>query len=231
MPVSRPSSPTFADCGRSEETVMAFDLTLYSDAKFTSPYVMSVFVSLTEKEVPFRTEIIDLDANENKTEPFARLSITRRVPTIVHGNFRLSESSAITEYIEEEFPAPGHAAVYPQDRQERALARQLQAWLRSDLLPIREERPTPTIFFDKPVDRPLSGHAKAAAEKLIAAACKLVPDGKANIFGDWCIADTDLALMLQRLIVNGDAVPFALVAYAERQWQRPSVQQWVTRPR
>jgi glutathione S-transferase len=26
------------------------------------------------------------------------------------------------------------------------------------------------------------------------------------MFGEWCIADTDLALMLNRLVLNGDAV-------------------------
>jgi glutathione S-transferase len=212
-------------------TMMTFDLTLYSDAKFTSPYVMSVFVSLIEKGVPFQVKIVDLDASENKAEPFSRVSLTQRVPTLIHDNFRLSESSAITEYLEDEFPAPSHAPVYPLGRRERALARQLQAWLRSDLLPIREERPTPTIFFKQPVDQPLSDRAKVAAEKLIAAARELIPEGRGNIFGDWCIADTDLALMLHRLIVNGDDVPSDLKAYAEDQWQRPSVQQWVTRQR
>jgi glutathione S-transferase len=53
----------------------------------------------------------------------------------------------------------------------------------------------------------------------------------ANLFGEWSIADVDLALMLNRLILNGDRVPAALVDYAQRQWQRPSVQAWVNLPR
>ncbi|MGX5660863.1 hypothetical protein ACWKWV_14205 [Castellaniella ginsengisoli] len=36
---------------------------------------------------------------------------------------------------------------------------------------------------------------------------QLLPARAANLFGNWCIADTDLALMLHRLIMNGDAVP------------------------
>ena len=36
--------------------------------------------------------------------------------------------------------------------------------------------------------------------------------------------DAELALMLQRLIQNGDAVPQRLKTYALQQWQRPSVQ-------
>jgi glutathione S-transferase len=210
---------------------MTQDLTLYADARSTSPYVMSVFVTLTEKKIPFQTRTVDLDANENRTGDFARMSLTRRVPAIVDGDFHLSESSAITEYLEEAYPAPGHAAVYPGDRRERAVARQVQAWLRSDLLPIREERSTQTVFLGTPTDRALTDRARAAAEKLIAAARDLIPVGAGNLFGAWCIADTDLALMLQRLIVNGDAVPPDLRAYAEYQWQRPSVRQWLDKAR
>jgi glutathione S-transferase len=47
------------------------------------------------------------------------------------------------------------------------------------------------------------------------------------LFDNWCIADTDLALMLNRLILNGDDVPDDLASYAARQWQRASVQLWI----
>ncbi len=210
---------------------MTHGLTLYADSHFTSPYVMSVFVTLTEKDIPFQIKTVDLDSDENKAEPYARLSLTRRVPTMAHGDFHLSESSAISEYLEEVFPVPLHAPVYPREPGQRAVARQVQAWLRSDLSPIREERSTQSIFFNKPIDRPLTAQARASADKLIAVASELVRDGTGHLFGHWCIADTDLALMLNRLIMNGDAVPSSLKAYAERQWQRASVQQWVKRAR
>jgi glutathione S-transferase len=210
---------------------MTHNLTLYADARFTSPYVLSVFVTLIEKKIPFQTIIVDLEANENRTANFARMSLTQRVPAIVDGDFHLSESSAITEYLEEAYPAPAHTAVYPQDRRQRAVARQIQAWLRSDLLPIREERSTQTVFLGPPTGRPLTERANAAAETLIAVARTLIPTGTGNLFGSWCIADTDLALMLQRLIVNGDAVPPDLRTYAEYQWQRPSVRQWLDKVR
>jgi glutathione S-transferase len=38
-------------------------------------------------------------------------------------------------------------------------------------------------------------------------------------------------MMLQRLIVLGDAVPQQLCDYANHQWRRPSVQQWINRKR
>ena len=103
--------------------------------------------------------------------------------------------------------------------------------LRSDFLPIRLERPTPTIFYQQPVSTPLSVAAQTASRKLYAGASELLSHGGANLCGGWSIADVDLALMLNRLIMNGDQVPLPLVRYAKAQWERPSVQGWVHRER
>jgi glutathione S-transferase len=198
-------------------------LRLYVDAQFTSPYAMSVFVALREKGIEFELSPLDLDAFENQSEDYASLSLTQRVPTLVHGDFALSESSAITEYLEDVLP---QTPVYPQELTQRAKARQVQAWLRSDLLPIRQERSTLVVFYGLK-SAPLSPAAESAARKLIGAAHALLADGREYLFGQWSIVDVDLALMLNRLILNGDAVPSALVEYAQRQWQRPAVQEWV----
>ena len=138
----------------------------------------------------------------------------------------MSESSAITEYLEELFPVPDYINVYPEDPRQKAKARQVQAWIRSDFMSIREERSTEVVFC-KPSDKPLSDAAIAEAEKLFAAADSLIKGDTVNLFNDWCIADTDLALMLNRLILNGDEVPENLKNYARHQWKRPSVQLWV----
>jgi len=138
----------------------------------------------------------------------------------------LTESTAITEYLEETFPAPEYIALYPKDKRQRARARQVQAWLRSDLLQLRAERDTETVFFGKAC-APLTPAGQAAAAKLIHAADQLVQGP--NLFGDWCLADVDLTVMLNRLILNGDEVPQKLKDYAAGQWQRPSVQQWLER--
>ena len=198
-------------------------LRLYVDSVYTSPYAMSVFVTLREKGLAFDTVTLDLDAGQNQTADFARLSVTRRVPTLVEGDFALSESSAITEYLEQVYPT---TPVYPADPKQRARARQVQAWLRSDLLPIRQERSTLVVFCGQKRP-PLSAEAQAAATKLITAAQALLADNREYLCGQWSIADVDLAVMLNRLILNGDAVPTQLVAYAQRQWQRPSVREWV----
>lgn len=196
---------------------------LYVDSLFTSPYAMSVFVTLREKGLAFDTITLDLDAAQNQTTDFAQLSVTQRVPTLVDGEFALSESSAICEYLDELYP---ETRVYPSDPQQRARARQVQAWLRSDLLPIRQERSTLVVFCGQKGPA-LSPVAESAAHRLIGAAQVLLAGNPENLFGNWSIADVDLAVMLNRLILNGDRVPAELVAYAQRQWQRPSVQAWV----
>lgn len=201
-------------------------MTLWSDSSHLSPYVFSVYVALKEKGLTFNLQPIDLNSGDNLLPGWDGYDLTRRVPMLERGNFRLSESSAIDEYLEEVFAPPVWARIYPQDREKRAQARQIQAWLRSDLMAIREERPTSVVFIgDK--RPPLSTNGSLAAEKLLSTALKFLPEGQNNLFGEWSIADSDLAVMLNRLILNGDEVPERLKAYAAFQWQRSSVQQWL----
>jgi glutathione S-transferase len=200
---------------------------LYVDSNFASPYALVAFVSLVEKGLSFEVKPLELFANAHREAGFTSTSITSRVPTLVHEEFALSESSAICEYIDEAFGGP---ALFPADVRERARARQIQAWVRSDLMPIREERPTWVVFCG--AKRPeLSPRAIEATNRLFAAALQLLDGGSENLFGEWSIVDVDLAMMLQRLVAHGDTVPHRLSDYANRQWLRPSVQQWINHAR
>jgi glutathione S-transferase len=185
---------------------------------------MSVFVSLHEKGLPFELSTVDLGIGANHEPAYAAVSLTQRVPTLIHGDWALSESSSITEYLDEVFPG---MPLYPKDRHQRARARQVQAWLRSDLTPIKLERSTEFVFY-QPAEAPLSGEAIVAANKLFAVAEALLPTHSDDLFGEWCIADVELAMMLNRLVLNGDYVPQRLADYAAHQWKRPSVRRWVT---
>jgi glutathione S-transferase len=200
---------------------------LYVDDRYLSPYAMSVFVVLREKSLPFEMVALDLEAGAHRQRPFAKASITQRVPTLVDGDFALSESSAIDEYLEDVYP---ETRLYPSEPKARARARQVQAWLRSDLMPIREERSTEVLFY-RPIDRPLSAAAQASAARLFTAAEELLGGAAAQLFDRWSIVDLDLALMLNRLVLNGDPVPARLAAYAQKQWERPSVRLWVDQQR
>jgi len=201
---------------------MTEPLALYVDAQYASPYAMSAFVALTVKQQPFELRTVDLSAAANRAPEFAGLSLTCRVPTLVHGEFALSESSAIDEYVDDVFSG---TPLYPRDAKQKARARQVQAWLRSDLMPIRMERSTEVVFYGAKAPA-LSANAQVTAARLFAAAESLLPAGSAHLFDDWCIADVDLALMLNRLVLNGDPVPARLADYARRQWTHSAVRQW-----
>lgn len=107
---------------------------------------MSVYVALQEKSLPFTLKTVNLDSGEHLQSGWKGYSATRRVPLLEIGEFFLSESSAITEYLDERFAPPEWERLYPHDLQKRARARQVQAWLRSDLMTIREERSTDVVF-------------------------------------------------------------------------------------
>lgn len=203
---------------------------LHVDARHMSPYAMSAYVALTEKGVPFELRHVDLRADGQRAPDYARQSLTCRVPMLSHGDFHVSESSAIAEYLDELLPAPGYRALYPGTLRERARARQVQAWLRSSLEALREARPT-TAVFGAPLATPLPAAARQDGQRLCDLVEALLPAGATLLFGDWSLADTDLALMLQRLLNSGDAVPARVAAYARAQWQRPSVQAWLALPR
>jgi glutathione S-transferase len=203
-------------------------LTLYTDAFWISPYVFTCFVALKEKGVAFETVPVALQDRAQREPAYRDRSITGRVPALEHGDFWLAESQAIVEYLDDAFPDTPRTL--PSGVYERARARQILGWLRSDLLALRETRPTTTMFYERATE-PLSVAGREAADKLIQVASLLVPQGETSLFGAWSIADSDLAFMLHRLILNGHEVPAKVRAFAEAQWARPSVRAFVERPR
>ncbi len=199
-------------------------LTLYVDAFFISPYALSAFVALEEKGLPY--SLVEVALHEKQHQQPGYGARTGRVPSLKHGDFVLAESSAIAEYLAETFAYPKYPRLFPENLQQRAVARELMAWVRSDLMPIREERSTYTVFYE-PAKAPLSAKGEAAKKRLFDAVTPLIHGP--TLFDAWCLADTDLAMMLKRLAHDG--LPPTLKAYVDANWARPSVQKWVSRNR
>ena len=114
-------------------------LTLYSDSFRDSPFVFTAFVALREKGLDFDLLDIDLRAGQHRQPDYVARSLTGKVPVLCHGDFWLSESMAIAEYLAETFPFPDHPRIFPANLQERARCRQVMMWLRTDLLALRKE--------------------------------------------------------------------------------------------
>ncbi|HKP61090.1 MAG TPA: glutathione transferase [Polyangiales bacterium] len=209
---------------------MTSSIVLYGNRPLSSPYVLAAFVALEEKGLPYELRLLDLNEGEHGKPEYTAASLTARVPSLVHDGFWLSESSAICEYLEDSFAPPEYPALYPRDLRERARVRMVQALVRTDFLPIRLERSTDTVFHGAAV-QPLSAAALASVDRLYRVASQLVGDGRGSIASSFSIADVDLAMMLQRLLANRDAIPEPLASYARGIWERPSVQKWLARVR
>ncbi len=204
------------------------DLTLYVDHHWISPYAFSAFVALEEKKVPYAVKEVSLPKKEH-LQPVYRAH-TGRVPALQHGDFWLAESSAIAEYLADVFPFPAHPRLFPEDFKERAICREVMAWVRSDLMPIREERSTYTVWYE-PSKKPLTPAGEAAKARLLAACDRLISEDRTTLFAQWCIADVDLSMMLRRLAASGDSMPAKVKRYLDANWQRPSVRKWNDRQR
>src|SRR6185369_14322102 len=118
-------------------------LTLYHDTFWISPYVFSCFVTMKEKGLDFTIEEVALHDKAQEDPAYRDRTITGRVPAFSHGDFWLAESQAIIEYLDDAFPETPRAL--PADLKQRARARQVLGWVRSDLLALREQRSTHTM--------------------------------------------------------------------------------------
>jgi glutathione S-transferase len=200
--------------------------TLYAEGSWTSPWVMHVMVALEEKRLPYQLEVIPWPMAPATKRDLAERALIGKVPVFTHGDFALTESLAISEYLAESFPAPAHPRIFPEKLADRARARQIMMFLRTDTFALREDRPTTSVLIE-PVKTPLSEKGRAQADELVRIAERVVAGP--YLFADFCVADADLALALMRLVANGDPVPQKLADYARRVWERASVAEFLRR--
>ncbi|KAL9435713.1 hypothetical protein AB3S75_021892 [Citrus x aurantiifolia] len=72
-----------------------------------------VLASLYEKELEYELVPVDMKAGEHKKEAFLSLNPFGQVPVLEHGDQKLFESRAITQYIAQEFPDKGTELACP----------------------------------------------------------------------------------------------------------------------
>ena len=70
-------------------------ITLWSDANFFSPYVMSVYVALAEKGLTFSLKTVDLDSGEHLKPQWQGYGLTRRVPVLEIDGFRQEDRKSV----------------------------------------------------------------------------------------------------------------------------------------
>lgn len=86
---------------------------------YLCPYVQRAIIALSEKQVPFEREYIDLG---NKPDWFVKKSPLGKTPLLLADDAAIFESAVIVEYLEDTQQNPLH----PRDALERA---QHRAWV------------------------------------------------------------------------------------------------------
>jgi glutathione S-transferase len=151
-----------------------------------------------------------------------------RIPALQHGELWLTESIAIVEYLEDVFPPPVYPRLLPAEPGRRARARQIMAWLRSDLWALRQERPWQLAVYPTTPLAPLSAAAAREAGELLGLIDWL--DGHGHL-ADWNLAHADLAFAVMRLARSAHPIPPAAERLLERNLARPAVRAYVDHAR
>ncbi len=111
---------------------------LYSYWRSTAAY--RVRLALNIKQVAYSQHSVHLvkDGGEQHEAEYRDINPQGLVPTIVHGEVKISQSLAILEYLEERYPQK--VALLPQNSQLRAFSRQLCQVIASDVHPLNNLR-------------------------------------------------------------------------------------------
>lgn len=206
---------------------MSGSLTLYVDGYFVNQFDACCFVALDEKGLPFTTARALLRDGGGVPPSLGRFTGIPRVPALQHGDFWLTESMAIAEYLDDVFPYPAYPRLLPAEPRPRARARQAMAWLRFDLRQLRLERPWwMTQYPASPP--PLSADAARDARELFELVDHLDATGALDA---WNLSHVDLALVLIRLRPDDPALPAASRRLLDAQLERPSVRRYLEHPR
>lgn len=204
-------------------------LTMYVDGSFTNPFDATCFVALTEKRVPFTMARAMLRERQPVPPALAKQVSIARIPALQHGDFLITESLAIAEYLEEAFPPPAHPALLPADLRSRARARQVMSWVRTALGALREERSWWMLFYPAPSPPPpLSTAAQRDANEMIELVGQLAQLGE---LAAWNLSHAELAFNLLRLSRTGHALPEQVQRFLDEATARPSVRAYLEHPR
>jgi glutathione S-transferase len=91
-----------------------------------SPFSWKVWLALEHKQLAYDLRVLSADAGDLKKPELTVINPRGKVPAILDGGFGLYESSAILEYLEDEYPLAGKP-LWPQEIRLRAHARRIAA--------------------------------------------------------------------------------------------------------
>jgi glutathione S-transferase len=203
-------------------------IVLYVDGYFVNQWDATCLVALEEKGLSYTTARGLLRGEGGVPAALAAQTGIARVPVLQHADTWLTESLAIVEYLEEQFPAPAYPSVFPSDLIARAKARQWMSFVRTDLAVLRDEVSWWRSVYNEPPLAMVSAGCQRDANDLLALVRWLLTNHQLDA---WNIAHTDLALTLLRVRSAGIALGDDVAQFLDTTLARPSVRKYLEHQR
>jgi glutathione S-transferase len=198
------------------------DLTLVVGSKTFSSWSLRPWILLKQANIPFKEVVIALNQVSTR-EQIRKFSPSGRIPVLLHGDVRVWDSLAISEYLHEIFP---ERELWPRKAEDRALARSVSAEMHSGFPAMRQQLsmnvtkrlPTPALSDDTQSD------LKRVFD--IWNEC-LSRSGGPFLFGNFTIADAMYAPVTTRMTTYSIPLTGAIEKYVETMAALPAMQEWV----
>ena len=108
-----------------------------------SPFAWNVWLVLEHKQLPYQFNLRSLQNGELKHPDFLAINPHGKVPALIDDDFTLWETSAIVEYLEDNYP---EQPLFPGNPKQRAIVRRLSAEAHSYLYPPLRRLMEQTLF-------------------------------------------------------------------------------------
>lgn len=188
-----------------------------------SSWSMRAWLPLRHFGLAFEEERIALFEPGYK-ERILAASPAGKVPVLIDGPVTVWDSLAIGEYLAEKYPALG---LWPRDPAQRATARSVSAEMHAGFARLRMHMPM-NIRGRYP-GQGLTAEVAADIARIRASWTQcLARSGGPFLFGAFGLADVMYAPVVSRFMTYDVTLDDMLLAYADRLWQLPAVQEWRT---
>ena len=147
----RSASPTVSQYGYAAHPEVNHGAhALHRQLLASAPMPSPSYVALEEKGVPYTWKTVSLPDKAHHRPEYLGPSMTGRVPAIDHDGFWLAESARHRQLPRRRVPRAAVSSARCRRTSRSARGRAWSCdWIRSDLMPIREERPTHMMFFKR----------------------------------------------------------------------------------
>lgn len=199
-------------------------LTLVIGNKNYSSWSLRPWLLLKQFAIPFEEVRISL-YQADSTAQLNRYSPSGLVPALHHGELTVWDSLAICEYVQELFPTQ---AMWPAERETRAVARAVAAEMHSGFAAVRKYMPMncKLSFPGQGLNAETEPELKRITQLWLECRSRYGQAGP-MLFGDFSIVDAMFAPVVLRFKVYQVALDETCSAYAAAVLGLPALQEWI----